>query len=237
MTTLAARPAVSPARRAAEPSQARRRGVSPARRAAEPSQARRRGVSPARRAAEPVQARHFLRILSSSAFLLGAICTAFAVISLRVKANTNPFQDEGLYLYMGHRMIDHIISGVNVSEHPGSYFSGAPGLYPVVGAIADSVAGIQFARLVSLFLRMHLNGWNLRARQRIVRQSERLLGAGAFALCGSVIFISRLATFDAMALCLTTLGCWLTAYSANHDKLLWAPIVGLILTCAFLAKY
>src|SRR5215203_1315442 len=88
-----------------------------------------------------------LRFLSSSAFLLGAICTAFAVISLRVKANTNPFQDEGLYLYMGHRMIDHILSGVDVSEHPGSYFSGAPGLYPVVGAIADSIAGLQSARL------------------------------------------------------------------------------------------
>ena len=115
MTTLATRPAVSPARRAAEPGQARRLAG-----------------SPAPRAAEPAPARHLVRILSSSAFLLGAICTAFAVISLRVKANTNPFQDEGLYLYMGHRMIDHIVSGVNVPEHPGSYFSGAPGLYPVV---------------------------------------------------------------------------------------------------------
>ena len=93
-----------------------------------------------------------LRIFSSSAFLLGGICTVFAVISLRVKANTNPFQDEGLYLYMGHRMIDHIVSGVHVSEYPGGYLSGAPGLHPVVGAIADSVAGVQGARLVSLFL-------------------------------------------------------------------------------------
>ena len=84
-----------------------------------------------------------MRVLSSSAFVLGAICTAFAVISLRVKANANPFQDEGLYLYMGHRMIDHIMSGVNVFEHPGSYFSGAPGLYPVVGAIADSLAAFK----------------------------------------------------------------------------------------------
>jgi 4-amino-4-deoxy-L-arabinose transferase-like glycosyltransferase len=40
-----------------------------------------------------------------------------------------------------------------------------------------------------------------------------------------------------MALCLTALGCWLALYSANHDKLLWAPIVALILTCAFLTKY
>ena len=58
----------------------------------------------AARATELSHAQQVLRIFSSSAFLLIAICTAFAAISLRVKANTNPFQDEGLYLYMGHRM-------------------------------------------------------------------------------------------------------------------------------------
>ena len=115
MTTLEARPAVYTARRAAESGQARRLVGSPAGRAVEPAQARRLAGSPARRAVEPAQPRHLLRILSSSAFLLVAICTVFAVISLRVKANTNPFQDEGLYLYMGHRMIDHILSGVRAA--------------------------------------------------------------------------------------------------------------------------
>jgi hypothetical protein len=190
MTTLATRAAVSPAAHATEPGQARRPAVSPARRAAEPS-----------------QARHLLRILSSSAFLLGAICTAFAVISLRVTANTNPFQDEGLYLYMGHRMIDHIVSGVNVFEHPGSYFSGAPGLYPVVGAIADSVAGVQGARLVSLFFICITIVATYGIGNELFGEVSGPLGAGAFALCGSVIFISRMATLDAMALCLMTLGC------------------------------
>ena len=178
-----------------------------------------------------------LRIFSSSAFLLGGICTVFAVISLRVKANANPFQDEGLYLYMGHRMIDHIVSGVHVSEYPGGYLSGAPGLHPVVGAIADSVAGVQGARLVSLFLVCIAIVATYGIGNELFGKLSGLLGAGAFALCGSVIFISQLATMDAMALCLMTLGCWLTVYSANHDKLLWAPIVGLILTLAFLTKY
>jgi 4-amino-4-deoxy-L-arabinose transferase-like glycosyltransferase len=178
-----------------------------------------------------------LRIFSSSAFLLGAICTVFAVISLRVKANPNPFQDEGLYLFMGHRMIDHIVSGVHVSEYPGACFSGAPGLHPVVGAIADSVAGVQGARLVSLFFVCIAIVATYGIGTELFGKLSGLLGASAFALCGSVIFISQLATMDAMALCLMTLGCWLTVYSANHDKLLWAPIVGLILTLAFLTKY
>jgi 4-amino-4-deoxy-L-arabinose transferase-like glycosyltransferase len=177
------------------------------------------------------------RIFSSSVFLLGVICSVFAVISLRVKRNTNPFQDEGLYLYIGHRMIDHIVSGVHLFEYPGAFLSGAPGLHPIVGAIADSVAGVQGARLVSLFFVCIAIVATYGIGNELFGKPSGLLGAGAFALCGSVIFISQLATMDAMALCVMTLGCWLTVYSANHDKLLWAPIVGLILTLAFLTKY
>jgi uncharacterized membrane protein len=178
-----------------------------------------------------------LRIVSSSAFLLGAICTVLAVISLSVKANPNPFQDEGLYLYMGHRMIDHIVSGAHLSEYPGAYLSGAPGLHPIVGAIADSVGGVQGARLVSLFFVCIAIVGTYGIGKELFGKLSGLLGAGAFALCGSVIFISHLATMDGMALCLMALGCWLTVYSANHDRLLWAPIVGLILTLSFLTKY
>ena len=42
------------------------------------------------------------------------------------------------------------------------------------------------------------------------------------------MFIAQLATLDAMAMCLMALGHWLSLYSANHNKLLWAPIVALI---------
>jgi 4-amino-4-deoxy-L-arabinose transferase-like glycosyltransferase len=192
---------------------------------------------PAVRAAEHGHSRRWLRTVLSSVFPLGAICSAFVVISLGVKANTNPFQDEGLYLYMGHRMIDHILSGANVTEYPGSYFSGAPGLYPIVGAIADSVGGVEGARAVSLVFVCVTVIATYGIGKELFGNLSGLLGASAFALCGSVIFMSGLATLDAMALCLMALGCWLTAYSANHDKLLWAPIVAVLLTLAFLTKY
>jgi 4-amino-4-deoxy-L-arabinose transferase-like glycosyltransferase len=106
-----------------------------------------------------------------------------------------------------------------------------------VGAIADSVAGVQGARLVSLFFVCIAIVGTYGIGKELFGRLSALLGAGALALCGSVIFISHLATMDAMALCLIALGCWLTVYSANHDKLLWAPVVGLILTLAFLTKY
>jgi 4-amino-4-deoxy-L-arabinose transferase-like glycosyltransferase len=182
-------------------------------------------------------AQRLLRILGSSPFVLSVICTVFVVNTLRIDENRNPFQDEGLYLFMGHRMIDHILSGAHLSEYPGTYFSGAPGLYPVVGAIADSVGGVPAARLVSLFFICVAIIATYGIGNELFGKPSGLLGAGAFALCGSVMFIAQLATLDAMALCLMALSCWLALYSANHDKLAWAPIVALILSVAFLTKY
>ena len=176
-------------------------------------------------------------ILTCSPLLLGVICTVFVVNTLRIEENRNPFQDEGLYLFMGHRMIDHMLSGAHLAENPGTYFSGAPGLYPVLGAIADSVDGVAAARLVSLFFICVAIIATYGIGKELYGELSGLLGAGAFALCGSVMFIAQLATLDAMALCLMALGCWLALYSANHDKLLWAPIVALILSVAFLTKY
>jgi 4-amino-4-deoxy-L-arabinose transferase-like glycosyltransferase len=192
---------------------------------------------PAVREAEHGHSRRWLRTLLSSVFPLGVICTVFVVNTLRIDENRNPFQDEGLYLFMGHRMIDHILSGAHLSEYPGTYFSGAPGLYPVVGAITDSVGGVPGARLVSLFFICVAIIATYGIGKELFGNLGGLLGAGAFALCGSVMFIAQLATLDAMALCLMALGCWLALHSANHDKLLWAPIVALILTGAFLTKY
>ena len=120
-----------------------------------------------------VSAQRLLRILSSSPFVLGVICAVFVVNTLRVDENRNPFQDEGLYLFMGHRMIDHILSGVHLSEYPGTYFSGAPGLYPVVGAIADSVGGVPACapgEPVLHLCRDHRDVWH---REGIVRQAQR----------------------------------------------------------------
>lgn len=192
---------------------------------------------PAVRVADRGHSRRWLRTLLLSVFPLGVICAGFVVNTLRIDENRNPFQDEGLYLFMGHRMIDHILSGVTVTEYPGSYFSGAPGLYPVVGALADSVDGVPAARLVSLVFICIAVIATYGIGRELFGNVSGLLGAGAFALCGSVMFIAQLATLDAMALCLMTLGGWLAMYSANHNKLLWAPIVALFLTLAFLTKY
>ncbi|GGG29363.1 hypothetical protein GCM10007304_49000 [Rhodococcoides trifolii] len=168
---------------------------------------------------------------------LAAICAGLAVTSLRPGSNTNAFQDEGLYLFMGHRMIDHVVDGVHVSEYPGGYFSGAPGLYPVLGALADSIGGLEAARILSLVFMMVAVIGTYGAGSQLFGRTAGLLGAGALSVCGSVIFVSHLATFDAMAMALIALGFWVTVYSAQHSKFLFAPIVGVIMAVAFFTKY
>ena len=70
-------------------------------------------------------------------------------MAMRAGYAKTAFEDEGLYVYVGHEMIAHLVHGFSVPTSPGSYFSGAPGLYPVMGALGDSVGGLAGARFVS----------------------------------------------------------------------------------------
>ncbi|OZD10801.1 hypothetical protein CH253_29620 [Rhodococcus sp. 06-156-3C] len=160
-----------------------------------------------------------------------------AVLSLRPGSNSTAFQDEGLYLFIGHRMLEHVADGATVTEYPGGYLSGAPGLFPVLGALADTVGGLEAARLVSLFFTWVAIVAVYGIGNRLFGTLAGLLGAAAFTLSGSVIFVSHMATFDAMAMSLVAVALWLTVRSAQQNSLLWAPVIGAILALAFLTKY
>lgn len=166
--------------------------------------------------------------------LMGAVSAA---LSLRPGSNTTAFQDEGLYLFVGHRMLEHITDGVTVTEYPGAYFSGAPGLFPVLGALADSVGGLEAARMVSIIFVWLAIAATYGVGNLLFGKLAGLLGAAVFTLCGSVIFLSHMATFDAMAMSFVAVALWLTIRSAQQNSLLWAPVIGAVLALAFLTKY
>ena len=67
----------------------------------------------------------------SRAVLFAILCVQ-AALSLRM-SNT-AFEDEALYLYSGHLEIAHLLHGAPLQGNYASYFSGAPVLYPVLGA-------------------------------------------------------------------------------------------------------
>ncbi len=177
------------------------------------------------------------RFFASPWLWLPLICALQVALALRHGLNTNAFEDEGLYVYTGHRMIQHLVHGAFLPEYPGAFFSGAPGLYPVLAAMADAVGGLPAARDVSLFFAVLTTIATYGIGSRLFGRAAGVIGATSFVLCGSVIYISHFATYDAMMMALVALAGWLAVVSAQRDGFAWAPAVALLLALAFLTKY
>ncbi len=168
---------------------------------------------------------------------LGSIALLQTGLFLRPGYNESPFLDEGLYLYMGHRMIDHLLHGTYLMEDPGKYFSGAPGLYPVLAALGDSVGGVQGARAVSLIGVIGAMVGVFGFTRVLFGRTAGLFAALTFATFGSVIYQSHLAVYDSWMMMFVAFAAWLTVYSVAHDGFAWSPVVGVLLTLAFFTKY
>jgi 4-amino-4-deoxy-L-arabinose transferase-like glycosyltransferase len=169
--------------------------------------------------------------------VLALICSAQIALAVVPQRNGSPFEDEGLYIYIGHRMLEHLRYGSHLSEYPGAFFSGAPGFYPVLAALGDTAAGLPGARAVSLLFAIGaticVNGLG----RHLFGVRQGLFGAAAFVLCGTVVFQSWLATFDSTMMFFVAAASWLTVYSVQRDGYLWAPWVSVLMSCAITAKY
>lgn len=177
------------------------------------------------------------RFFSSPWFWLPLICAVQVALAVRHGLNSNAFEDEGLYVYTGHRMIQHLLHGTFLPQYPGAFFSGAPGLYPILAAMADAVGGLEAARDVSLFFAVVTTVAVYGIGNRLFGRAAGIIGASAFVLCGSVIYISHFATYDSMMMALVAVAAWLAVASAQRDGFAWAPAVALLLALAFLTKY
>ena len=150
---------------------------------------------------------------------------------------TPPFEDEGLYLYMGHRVLDHLATGSPITEHPGAFFSGSPWLYPPLAALADDLGGLAGARALSLLfvLGAGLAVYGLGAE--LFGRWSGVLANGVFLTNGSVMYQAHLATFDSMMMFLMATACWLGVKSARANHLTYALLISVILTFACFTKY
>lgn len=163
----------------------------------------------------------------SRAVLLAILCMQ-AVISLRL-SNT-AFEDEALYLYSGHMEWGHLLQGTAPQGNYPSYFSGAPVLYPMLGALVDTAGGLAGARAVSLAAMLATTGLLYALTRRLFNERVGLCAAAVFSVTESALFLGHLATYDAPALCLLALAAWIvvrTAASRWPGWLLAAPVVAL----------
>jgi|HubBroStandDraft_4_1064222.scaffolds.fasta_scaffold04873_3 hypothetical protein len=158
--------------------------------------------------------RRVLRRYLARHWPLLAVLGVQAALSLRLVWANTAFQDEALYLRAGHLEWAGWLHGRPIPDFP-SYFSGAPVLYPPVGALADSIGGLAAARILSLFFMLGVTTLLWTTASRLFGQRAALLATGLFATLPGTQFLGALATYDAMALLLLALAAWLAVRSAD----------------------
>jgi len=137
-----------------------------------------------------------------------------AALSLRLVWSNTAFQDEALYLRAGHLEWARWLHGAAIPNFP-SYFSGAPIIYPPIGALADGVGGLPAARILSLCFMLGVTSLLWATAGRLYGRRAALLSAGLFATLAGTQFLGAFATFDAMALFLLALATWLGVRAAD----------------------
>ena len=146
--------------------------------------------------------------------LLTLIMLIQSILSLR--QNNSPFEDESLYLYSGHLELGHLLFGTSTVTDFWSEFSGAPVLYPVLGAVADQIGGIFAARLLSLIFMLGATGLLYLITRRLFGTRAALCAAALFSCIEATVFLGGLATYDAPALFLLALSAWIVVRFASN---------------------
>ena len=139
-----------------------------------------------------------------------AVLVVQTLLSVRLLWADTAFQDEATYLWAGHLEWAGLLHGSSVPPFP-TYFSGAPVIYPPLGALADSAGGLTGARLLSLafMLGSTLLLWDL--TRRLFGARAAFFAAALFALLGPTLHLGAFATYDAMSMFLLALATWCAA--------------------------
>lgn len=150
-----------------------------------------------------------------------AVLTVQAVLSLRLVWSNTAFTDEALYLWAGHLEWAHWLHGTAIPAFP-AYFSGAPVIYPPLGALADSVGGLALARLLSLGFMLGATALLWSTTERLYGKRAAFFAAAMFAVLGPTLKLGAFATYDAMSLCLIALAAWcVTRAGSQRDAIGW----------------
>jgi 4-amino-4-deoxy-L-arabinose transferase-like glycosyltransferase len=167
---------------------------------------------------------------------LAAILCVQAALSLRM--HNTAFEDEALYLYSGHMELVRWLHGVSQQGNYASYFSGAPVLYPVLGALADAAGGLAAARHVSLLAMLATTALLYSLTRRLFNERVAVCAAALFSATESAIFLGNFATYDAPALCVLAIATWIVVRTAAWRwpaYLLAAPVAALAVATKYAA--
>ena len=159
-----------------------------------------------------------------------------AVVSLAILRNT-AFQDEALYLYAGRQIIHHWNGGPAPYDHYAFYFSGYPYVYPIIGGFLDMAGGLELARAFSLACMLSVTTIVYWVTGKLFQRTAAILASAAYACTGVVLFLGRLATFDALCLLLIAVATALAVHGGMSRRPWTVAAIGPVLVLAILAKY
>ena len=148
---------------------------------------------------------------------LAAICAVQAVMSLTLVWSNTAFEDEAQFLWAGRLLVAHWLHGTPwPSEFAESNFSGSPMIYPPLGAVTSSVAGIAGARILSLAFMLLATVLLYLTASRLLGQTAAIFAAGLWAITEPVLRLA-FASYDPLSVLLTALSAWLIA-ETNHRR-------------------
>jgi len=151
--------------------------------------------------------------------------------------HNSAFQDEALYLYAGRQIIHHWNGGPVPLDNYASYFSGYPDFYPVIGGFLDMVGGLELARDFSLACMLGVTGTVYWITTKLYQRPAAIFASATYASTGVVLFVGRLATYDAMSLFLIALAAAFSVHVSMNRRPWTALVVGPVMVLAILAKY
>jgi hypothetical protein len=177
------------------------------------------------------------RRLVTPRWALGGILAVQAAASGRLVWSNTAFTDEALYLWAGRLEWEHWLHGAPVPAFA-TYFSGAPVLYPPLGALADSLGGLAGARLLSLCFMLGATSLLWATTSRLYGQRAAFFATASWVALGPTQFLGAFATYDAMALFLTALAAWSVIRAALDEEQAGWFLVGIAaLVLANMTKY
>ena len=140
------------------------------------------------------------------------------LLTLRLVRADTAHQDEALYLWAGHLQWANWLHGTAIPPFP-YYFSGAPVIYPPLGALADHVGGLAGARVLSLVFMLAATILLFSAARRRYGRRAAFFAAALFATLGPTLHLGAFATYKAMSLFLVALAAWCVLRAGDRGVL------------------
>ena len=147
------------------------------------------------------------------------------------------FQDEALYIYAGRQILQAWLGGPPLLNDYSYFFSGNPYVFPLIAGALDMLGGLELVRLFSTICMLIVTASGYYVTKTLFNRSSAIFAAIFFVCQGPVLFLTHLATYHPLCLCLVAVGMALAVRSSQARQPWGALGLGPILVLAFGAKY